>query len=254
MTRINKYNNISEKLTIVTTTSYNLDLDNDRVRSKLCLKFLESAYSKGYEVILVDNNSPDKLLKDFRRFSQVLNQESETMGESRRQAIRYAFNRGKEIILWTEPEKYPLVPFIPEIIKPILERKSDLVMPKRKSLDSYPYMQQLSESFANCFWKNLTDTNIDIFFGPKAWKIQKSNYFLDYKGEYGDKWDSIVAPVINFISDKCKIGVVEVDYRHPRIQTDSESEDIEMQKKRINQLKHFIDYSEDYWKKSNRLN
>jgi hypothetical protein len=218
------------------------------VRSELCLKFFESAFSNGYEVISVDRNSPEYFLRELRRFSRVFPQHSETMGSGRREAISHALETGKEILLWSEPEKYPLIPFIPEIAEPILNQRTNLVMPNRRSLASYPYMQQLSESFGNSFWKRLTGTDIDIFFGPKAWRRNRSGYFLDYKGEYEDKWDSVIIPVMDYLFYEGVPETVSIDYSHPAEQTENESCSLEMDKKRIHQLHKFVEYAEKHWK------
>ena len=63
----------------------------------------------------------------------------------RRQAIREAYNTGRDIIAWTEPEKVDYIPKIADTAFPIVNGSVDLVVPRRKSMQSYPTAQQYAE-------------------------------------------------------------------------------------------------------------
>lgn len=171
------------------------------------------------------------------------------MGESRRQAIKEAYNTGKEIIAWIEPEKSDYIKEVTKTAIPIINGEANIVVPKRRSLESYPLLQQYSEKLGNLFWKNITGTNLDIWSGPRTWKREMSRYFLEYKGGYGDKWDSIFIPVMNAILDGLKVLSVEVNYEHPKKQTEIEEGNLEFDKKRLEQLTTLISAFEEHWAK-----
>lgn len=248
-----KIRNISEKVVIATTTSYNPDLESDILRSEIAKSTIRQATSFGYELILVDGGSSDELLKDFERYgAKIFAQQEKGMGSGRRQAIKEALDTNKEVIAWTEPEKESYIPEIVKTAKPVIEGYADLVVPKRKSLKSYPTAQQYAEPLGNSFWKRLTGYDLDMWFGPRTWKKELSHYFLDYNGEYGDKWDSIFVPVMDAIFDGKKIISVEVKYTHPKKQTEIEEHDLNFYTKRIEQLSNLLNSLETHWKKLNK--
>ncbi len=170
------------------------------------------------------------------------------MGNSRRQAIEEAFKTNKEIIIWIEPEKYTFIKEIKKCVESIINHEADMVIPKRKSLATYPLAQQYVEPFANLMWKDVTGLDLDIWSGFKVFKRTLSKYFLDYNGEYGDKWESIVIPVIDAIANGERVVGVEIDYVHPIEQTKSEEGNFDFHRKRIEQLNNFLKI-EEHWKK-----
>ncbi|MDO8657511.1 MAG: hypothetical protein Q7K55_02125 [Candidatus Levybacteria bacterium] len=240
-----------DKTVIVITTSYNLNKDSDKIRAELSKKTIKKAHDLGYEIIIVDEGSPGGLIKTYRDFgAKVYQSKSKGMGNGKRQAIKIAFDLKKEVIVLMEPEKIDYVSGIIKTVEPILTVAADIVVPKRKSLISYPLVQQYSETLLNFFVKELTGLDLDISFGPRTFKRDLCNYFLDYKGEYGDKWDSLYIPVLNAIHDKRNILSVDVDYTHPKEQTEVEEHDLEFFKKRVDlQLCELTDILRKHWKK-----
>lgn len=228
---------LSSRVAIATATLYNLNSESDRVRAELSKKTIKLARKLGYEIVVVDGGSPDKLLREFGNCGAKLHlQKTKGFGNSRREAIWYASNLGKDVIVWMEPEKAPYIPEIAKTVRPIVNGSADMVVPKRKSLKSYPSMQQSLERAGNLLWEKLTGLDLDVCFGPKAWRRELSSYFLDYGGEYGDAWGIIFIPVMDAISDGKRVISVEVDYTHPPEQTKVEEDDLEFHLKRIEQL------------------
>ena len=162
-----------------------------------------------------------------------------------------AHNMGSPIVGWMEPEKEGYVSQIEKTVVPILNNEADLVVPKRKSLKSYPISQQYAEHFGNTIWKELTGVALDMWSGPRTWKRELSSYFLDYKGEYGDLWDSIFIPVMNVIYDGKGVLSVDINYTHPKEQTELEEGDSEFSIKRLNQLNNLIPALKTHWAKLN---
>ncbi len=239
---------LAERIAIATTTLYKPNVGVDVHRAKLATDSIKTATMLGYEVIVVDGGSSDEVLEEFRRYgARVYPEKERGMGKSRRQAIRLAHDTGKEVIAWTEPEKTSYMREILKTAKPIIDGSADLVVPKRRSLESYPIAQQLSEPFGNLFWKELTGHALDMLFGPRTWNRRLSDYFLSYDGRYGDEWDSIFIPVMNAIFDGKGVIGVEVEYTHPKEQKEGEEHDINFYKKRLLQLENLLPAFEAHW-------
>jgi len=79
-----------------------------------------------------------------------------------------------------------------------------------------------------------------------------SNYFLEYNREYGDKWDSIYIPVMDIMHGGHRVRGVEINYNHPKEQTEIEENNIIFHRKRLEQLINLLNSLEAHWKKLNR--
>ncbi len=247
--------NLGEKIIIATTTFYNSSSESDKLRAGIAKRTFETAIRLGYQIIAVDGGSSQELIGEFEKIGvKVSKQIKRGIGNSRRQAFQEAYNSKKEIIIWTEPEKRSIIKEISKIIKPIIENKADIVIPKRKSLSSYPLEQQYAESLGNLFWKQLTGTDLDMWIGVRAFRRESCSYFLNYNGEYGDKWEILLIPVINAIYDKKKVTSIEINYQHPVEQTRLEEKDLNFFKKRIEQLTSLVGAIDSHWKKLYNIN
>lgn len=253
MARINNNSRDEDKkrVIIATSTLYRADNETDKIRAKLALEMIRKAKKEGYKIIVVDAGSPKEIRDEFEKGGAIviLENNPETMGASRREAFREAYNQGAEIIIWMEPEKHDYIRSIRKSIRPIIENKAEMVIPERKSLRSYPKAQQYIELFANLFWKELTGTDLDMWFGVRIFKRELAHYFLEYRGEYGDKWDSLFIPIMNALSDGKKIKSVEIDYIHDDRQTKNEEHSLDFYKKRIEQLNLLMITCENHWQR-----
>ena len=241
---------ISNEVAIATSTLYDLKSESDMIRLNLAKKLIKKAVGSGYEIIVVDRSSEKDIVSDFFKLgARVYKQSEKGMGKGRREVMRYAYKTGRKALMWIEPEKESLVGEIPKLVKPILEDKAEIVVPKRKSLKSYPVVQQYSEPLGNLLFKQLTGRDLDIYSGPKVFSRGCVNYFLDYNGEYGDLWDCIQIPIMNAVFDGKRVLSVEVDYTHPKEQTEIEEGNLDFYKKRIEQLVNQMDSLSTHWRK-----
>lgn len=206
----------------------------------------------GYKVIVVDG-SPESWVQAVLQQcgAVVLRETGKGMGAARRQAIQAALD--SQCIIWLEPEKAPLVPLLAPVVRKITVDGIDLVVPRRASLASYPQYQQYCELTGNHEVGNLTGRpELDLWFGPRVMNPRVAKLFTGYDGEYGDRWDSIFAPVARAIAmdepqssqsagKPIKVASVVVDYRHPPEQTAAESNDKTMDRKRDQQLAELVD-------------
>ncbi len=242
---------IAENTVIVTNTGYSMSketLESDFCRTDLAKRMLKEAKDRGYRTVVVDCGTPAEMQKEFEPFCTEFFASTKPFGAARREAIKKAYALGAKVIAWTEPEKVTYIPELWKTAKPVLCGESAFVVPKRSSLDSYPLFQQHTESAGNIFWKELTSTELDVFFAPRTWEREMSKYFLSYNGEYGDKWDSIFVPLLDAAFNKEKIISISVDYVNPREQTEIEEKNaIAFYRKRIDQLVHIIKSLEMRW-------
>lgn len=243
----------ADKVAIVTQTLYRDNSEVEQIRAGLAKSLFEKAINYGYLVVVIDGGSSEKILKGFRKKGVILEsheQKGKKFGPGRRKGIKIAYDLGKEVIVWIEAEKDELIAELEKIVEPIITGEADLVIPARKSLNSYLGYQQLLERFGNRFFKLLTGKNLDMWFGPRAFNRGVAKYFLSYSGEYGDLWESIFIPVLDAIHKSKKVKSTEVDYSYPRSQAEVEKNP-EFYVKRVLQLNNIIPALGDYWKKLN---
>lgn len=241
---------VADKLAIATTTCYNPKSESDVIRAGLATNTIERAVEHGYKIVVVDGGSSDEVLREFeRRGAAIFIEKTLSMGAGRRWAIQEAYNTGREVVAWMEPEKESYVPEIHKTVIPILKGEADMVIPCRGPLESYPTAQQYAEPLGNSFWEALTGYRLDVWSGPRTWRRELSDYFLRYSGEYGDKWDSIFIPVMDAIKDDKKVISVDVKYVHPKSQTDLENADATFHIKRVEQLQNIMRALQMHWMK-----
>ncbi len=233
---------------LATATFYNFHNPSDKVRATLALRLAKDAKRYGYPLIIVDGGSGITFQNNLKKEGVRVSEEKiPGMGAARRQAFREAFALGAKIVVYLEPEKYSFLPFVKKCVEPILTGKADMVIPKRKSLKTLPLFQQHSEFLGNFFCEAITGKNYDIFFGVRIFNKKAAQYFLDYRGKYGDKWDSILTPIVDAMQGKNKIVQIEIPYRYDPRQTRIEEHDIRFYKKRMEQLTSTITAIEDRW-------
>lgn len=229
---------MSAQCVLVTTTFFKSLID---LRFKLALKTVETARSCGYPIIVVDG-SPDP---EFRSIfsangATVCRQGEPGTAESRRQTIRTGLNRNwnggtADVIVWIEPEKHPLVPLLKPLIQAVAAGTSDLVIPQRRTLDSYPPYQAASERLANLALGAITGRpDLDLYIGPRVMNREMAKLFLDYDRRYGDNWEIIFIPVLSALAQGKRVHSQTVDYVHPAEQTAAEATP-EMDRKRDRQ-------------------
>lgn len=225
-----------KNVVIATTTMYK---STDESRFKLVLTTVSKARENGYRIVTVDK-SEDKRVRDLLAEKKALvlppDHPLSTMGADRRKAFTEAAELSGPggVIVWMEPEKHTFVWLIDKVVNRLLKASADLVIPRRRSLKSYSLLQQHSESFGNDAFRIITGRSLDVYFGPQVFRSSMVNYYLDYGGDYGDKWDSIQVSVVRMIADGKKIAEIVVDYVHPEEQRTDET--LEMLERRFAQI------------------
>lgn len=209
---------------VVTTT---LSKNPDDLRVALAIRTINAVKAMTGNPMIVIDGSPEPV-KDLLRSAgaDVVDEDptNKTMGDSRRQAVYWGEMAGSDIIIWMEPEKYPLVPFLPQLVAPVMNGEFDLVIPRRRSLRSYPAYQMAKELEGNHEVASMTGRpDLDLWSGPRIMNRKAATLFTHYRGQFGDRWESIFIPVVETLSMGLRVGSVTVDYVHPPEQTAAES-------------------------------
>lgn len=232
-----------KRVVIATSTMYK---DVNDVRAQLALQFASLAYVAGLDLVVVDAGSPQEFVEEMKKRGAYVVSVSPTMkmGECRREAMRCAAVLGDDegVVVWSEPEKHPLVCDIGKIAEPILSGRVDMVVPQRSEVGmaSYPPEQADAERIGNRAFQYLTGLALDVWFGVFAANAKALRYFLEYNGEYGDLWDSIIVPRVTAIKDGVCVASVPVSYTHPPEQTSQETGNVGFLLKRLAQLQNLV--------------
>jgi hypothetical protein len=230
-----------EKIVIATTTMYK---DINETRARLAIETVKEARKLNYDIVVVDSSSDIKIKEDFSNWGAILlDQNYPGMGKGRRQAIGEAASIAGEkgIIVWIEPEKCTFVAEIEKLANKMITRNADMIIPKRQSVTSYPIDQQRFEWLGNYRFQELTGISLDVWFGPRIMNFETAQYFLNYKGEYGDKWDSIFIPILRALYDGKSVIGLKTNYQYPKSQTKEEQGSLDFFNKRRLQLNSLVD-------------
>lgn len=227
---------------IATTTFATSKTHAERVRAACALKTIEAAIAHGYPIVAIDGGSPVEYVEQMRRLgAQVFMQEMPGMGNARREALGHALDRASsgQPIVWTEPEKYPLIPVLGAPIREFYAGNYDLVMLRRTSLESYPPEQAMAYRLIALATKYLTGIDSDFGWGPTILSSRAVEYYLSYESLHGDLWDGIHCPKLRIINDGLPWTIVPVNYRHPPEQTAAET-GMDLFLKRIRQVDQLV--------------
>lgn len=227
--------------------------DTDKVRGDLALRFFKTSCDLGYKTVVVDGNSSSAFLfalssiKDLKIISRGKIKRS----PARREAIEICSRlSGVRAIVLTEPEKTSfLTDCLSAAVKPVLERETDIVLPKRDSglfVASYPNFQYESELEANILFEELLrshglfpsgEKDLDMIFGPRVFRndqkivdcfMQKfsfKNTYLAVVDEYFDPEQipaTLFFPIVFAQKKNLRIKTVTVPFRYPVLQKKNE--------------------------------
>jgi hypothetical protein len=235
---------IRKRVVLVTTTFCK---NTEETRFKCTVKTVLEARRCGYPIIIVDD-SPDLFVtKALERVgATVIRGTNSGMGSSRREVIQYGLDTKADIIIWLEPEKYPIVRLLWVCVLKFIKEKMYLLIPRRRNLNSYPDYQHWSELRANHELANITGrADLDLMIGPRIYSKMAAKAAMTYKGvlwqfmkgaeSYGDNWEILFIPVLWALQSEHKVGSCLVDYIHPPEQTAEDENNLEMDKKRDKQ-------------------
>lgn len=217
-------------------------------RFKLACEAVKNAVIAGNPVVVVDGSPDPEVSREMTRLgARVFPELHKGIGATKRQsffhATEIALGEGYPAVLAVEAEK-DLAAFVPDILRPILAGKADIVVPERSEagFESYPEFQRTSEVAANKVFKDATNFPCDIFFGPIAFRPEAeiAGYFLApswMKYGFPNTYTQHLA-VLKALHDRRRVANVRIEFRYPQAQR-AEEEGIlndEMLKKRRDQF------------------
>ena len=248
----------------------------DKIRGDLALELFKKSITFGYQIVVVDTLS-SKTFRHQLYLIKDLNLIKKHVKTKRSPGRRLAFKVASELkdvktIIYTDPEKVSLIDFIPAVVKPILENKADIVIPKRNPdlfKSTYPPYQYESETEGNKLYnEQLRATNLlsaqspdlDMFFGPRAFKndpkilrlftkkfvfrARERKLLSSLEFDVEDYSNAIFFPVISALKKKLRIESIEVRFSYPKIQKDNEeigSKELFIEKRRAQRMSILIE-------------
>lgn len=252
----------------------------DKIRGDLALEFVRKAKEKGYQVVISDGKSARTFRKELRSVDgiHILRRLSAKRSVGRRIVLKKASKlEGVKIIIMSEPEKLSLLDSVEEIVEPLLGNTADIIIPKREEklfAQTYPDYQYESEQEANDLYNeelrshNLLgkdDENLDMFFGPRAFKNTSailSLFMRKYHLQIGklslheffdveQYSNTLYFPIELALKKGLRVKSVTVPFRYPELQKRNEIEgtlELFMEKRKAQKvgilidLIHFISY------------
>lgn len=256
-------------------------LTQDKLRGDLAIKTLLAAKNQGFNIALVDSGSSNEFLEELKRLGipYTTGAEREIQGSARRQGLEITKKfDGVQVICETEPEKvFMISDCLIKAAEPISEGQADIVVPKRteESFSTLPSYQANAEKRANKMYNQILrahgllkpeDSDIDFWFGvrlfanrpeitrlfERVYQFKKSETALHKIVQPDTYSNPLEFPIVNALHDGLRVRSVEVDYIHPKEQTEFEEGKEEFNRKRdiqrraiITELLHFIRYLEE---------
>lgn len=253
----------------------------DKIRGDLAIDLFKEAKNRGYQVIVVDGKSSKTFQREIKNIENIIfvRRQSPNRSPAKRQAIKIAAKQdGVKVIVLTEAEKVSLVTdCIPILVKPILEGKVNIVVPKRENklfASTYPSYMYESEIEGNKMYNeilrvhgllNNSDEDLDMFFGPRVFRNDKkiisifmrkyslssmqSSFTKDFF-DVEDYSNTLYFPIVLGLKKHFQIKSVTVPFTYPKVQKENEEKELALfLEKRKNQrlsilveLLHFANY------------
>ncbi|OGK57812.1 hypothetical protein A3I50_04165 [Candidatus Roizmanbacteria bacterium RIFCSPLOWO2_02_FULL_37_9] len=226
--------------------------DTDKVRGDLAIEFFSKATNLGYKVVVADGKSPKTFRKVLSKIRGLITIKRRSLKRSvaRRQVIKRASQiPNVKVIISTEAEKTSLLDHIEKICRPILEKKADIVVPKRNMAlfqKTYPLYMYESEIEGNKLYNKILRTNgilkagedFDLFFGPRVFandlkvlrlfskkyqlRFSKTTYLLNSHFDYEDYSTTQYFPLITALKKGFRVKSVDINFSYPEVQKENE--------------------------------
>ena len=255
----------------------------DKIRGDLALEFVRMAKEMGYQVVIVNGKSEEAFSKELSKIRgiHILKRYDSSASSDRRKVVEIASGLSQiKVIILCEPEKTSFLSgCIDKILKPLLENKADIVVPKRQTALfklSYPKYMFESEREGNVFYNEALKANgllitnsedFDMFFGPRAFvnkqevvklfmrKYEIGHASFSFAGYSNTERfsNSLFFPIVSALKESLKVQSVTVPFVYPKIQKENEEKgarELFLEKRRsqrlglLVELLHFISYLE----------
>lgn len=215
----------------------------EKIRTEVFLDTTRELANASLSLVTVYIETQKDVLDKLRELGLTLClQQSNGMGNIRREAISSTLNTfpDAKYLCWLEPEKPDMVRFIKPMYSKMKQEQTVLGMFNRSAMFSYPPEQAYYYLFCRAVATQLIGYDLDYAFGPMMIASPAALCFLEYRGEYGDKWDSILIPRLRVINNGAGISVLPVDFQNDQRMTQAESGNLAIILKRLEQFNNVI--------------
>jgi hypothetical protein len=246
---------VESRLIAVTTIQYGVRPDaNQMVRSGIFLDTAERLRALNIPCLATAGPCPKGYIRKVQVRGVVISrQKIPGMGNARREALLTGSERFPSAThyLWLEPEK----PDMPEhaicLWHQMQAENTALGLFNRKSMASYPSEQAHYYLFCRVVASSLLGFDLDYAFGPMILTRASLPYFLNYRGEYGDLWDSILIPRLRTMNAGLGFSIQETDFKNDLRMKNVESGNPRFILKRIDQFNNVVRSLVAEWQKMN---
>ncbi|MFA6285031.1 MAG: hypothetical protein WC643_00685 [Parcubacteria group bacterium] len=240
---------MAAKNVVCTTTFRQGNPENpiERVRTEVFIDTVKKMAGFGLPLVVVYIETQNQILDEVKELGAILvSQQSSGMGNIRKEALRAALDKfpNAKHLCWLEPEKPDMVQFIEPMHSRMIQEQSSLGMFNRVDMSSYPPEQAHYYLFCRAVASQLIGFDLDYAFTRPA-----TAYFLEYQGEYGNKWDSILIPRLRVIKAGAGISTLLICFRNDPRMTQAELGNEKIILKRIEQLNNVIPSLIAEWQK-----
>lgn len=241
---------MSKGFAVITTIRQGSEQNSiEKVRAEVFLDTATVCFSLGIPLVAVFKDCSERYLKKLNDLEVILVPQSGSgIGYVRREAIKAGIDKipGVRYYLWLEPEK-PSFPII--VSKIITDLDTEFCFFNRHSMNSYLPEQACYYLFCRWIASQLIGFDVDYAFGPMILTKVSARVFLEYEGEYGDLWDSILIPRLRIIRGNIPYEVKTVEFHNDPRMTAIESGILKMFLKRIEQFRNVIPALITEWKR-----
>jgi len=162
------------------------------------------------------------------------------MGVVRRQALCAAASEADvEFVFWTEPEKPHCAVVLQSITELGIPANQTLFF-NRNSMSSYPKEQVCYYEFIRAVATSQLGFDFDYGFGPMLIHKSGLRQFVEYEGDYGDKWDAVLVPRLRLISSHLPFSVLPISFQNDKRLLQCEQGNARIIQKRLQQLNNVV--------------
>lgn len=244
----------SQVVCVTTFRQGHVDNPIERVRAEVFLDSAKKLSDLGTPCVTLFTETQTSFLDSLEHLGVILvAQQSMGMGNIRREVISAACSLfpDAEFYCWLEPEKPNFPMFISPMVMLMSQEETVLGLFNRVSMTSYPTEQAYYYLFCRSVANKLMGFDLDYAFGPMIMSKSATQYFLEYGGEYGDRWEAVLVPRLRIIKQGIGVSILSIDFENDPRMTAIESGNPSIILKRLEQLNNVIPSLINEWNKLN---
>ena len=215
----------------------------EKVRSEIFLDTAKALSVLEVPFVAVSTECDESYLAQLHHLGIVtVPQSGMGIGKIRREALRAAMDKFPlaSHYFWLEPEKPDMPRFLETMVHLMRAEDATLGLFNRIGMGSYPEEQAYYYLFCRAVASKLVGFDLDYAFGPMVVSRESASYFLQYAGEYGDKWEAILIPRLRAIRQNARIAILPVNFKNDPRMTETESGNPSLIMKRVEQFNNVI--------------